>query len=120
MNAGELIKALAEVDDELAKANGHIRNLRMERDELVEEIQALMDEQGTSMLAAEGLVCERKEEEVPQLRDWSKFERWVLRHKRLDLLQRRVSAPAWREIQGGVPGIEVFNVTKLSVRKKGK
>lgn len=122
-NAGQLIRALSELDDRLAKLNGEIRTLKLERDAVVEQIELLMDEQGTTMLAADGLVCERKEDEVPQLTDWMALERYVLRHKLLDLFQRRISAPVWRELvasNGPVPGITPYKVRKLSVRKKGK
>jgi hypothetical protein len=121
--AGQLIHALSSTDDKLAKLNGDIRTLKLERDAIVEQLEALMDEQGTTMLAADGLVCERKEDEVPQLSDWTALARFVLRHKRLDLFQRRISAPAWRELLADmkeVPGITPYTVRKLSVRKKGK
>lgn len=123
-NAGQLIRALSTLDDRLAKLNGDIRTLKLERDAIVEQLELLMDEQGTTMLAADGLVCERKEDDVPQLQDWAELERYVLRHKRLDLFQRRISAPAWREILAAtgkpVPGITTYTARKLSVRKKGK
>jgi len=122
-NAGQLIRALSELDDRLAKLNGEIRTLKLERDAVVEQLELLMDEQGTTMLAADGLVCERKEDDVPQLTDWAALEQYVLRHKRLDLFQRRISAPAWRELVASgrpVPGITPYTVRKLSVRKKGK
>lgn len=121
--AGQLIRALSGLDDRLAKLNGEIRTLKMERDAVVEQLEILMDEQGTTMLAADGLVCERKEDDVPQLSDWMALEKYVLRHKRLDLFQRRISAPAWRELVAtgtSVPGITTYTARKLSVRKKGK
>lgn len=121
--AGQLIRALSTLDDKLAKMNGEIRTLKLERDAVVEQLEALMDEQGTTMLAADGLVCERKLDDVPQLTDWMALEKYVLRHKRLDLFQRRISAPAWRELVAAgkpVPGITTYTTRKLSVRKKGK
>lgn len=124
-NAGQLIQALDSVDDKISAMNGQLRTLKMEREAIVEQIEALMDEQETTMLAAGGLVCEAKFETVPQLQDWAALERYILRHKRLDLFQRRISAPAWRELAGAdnskpVPGITTYTVRKLSVRKKGK
>lgn len=123
LTAGQLIGVLSSLDDKLAKMNGDLRTLKSERDAIVEQIEALMDEQGTTMLAAGGLVCEAKEDEVPQLADWAALERFVLRHKRLDLFQRRISAPAWRELLAegtAVPGVTTYKVRKLSVRKQGK
>lgn len=123
--AGQLIRALSDLDDKIAGLNGQLRNLKMERDAIVEAIEKLMDDQQTTMLAADGLVCEAKFDDVPQLSDWMAFERFVLRHKHLDLFQRRISAPAWRDAiarNGGkpIPGVTTYTARKLSVRKKGK
>jgi hypothetical protein len=119
--AGELLVALAEVDDLLDLKNGELRELKLQRGELVQQIETLMDEQGTTMLAAGGLVCTAKYEDVPQLTDWNKLEEFVYRHKRLDLFQRRLSPAVWRELveqrEGqALPGVAVFTSRKLSVR----
>lgn len=121
-NAAQLIQALQAVDDKIDTANGVLRNLKAERDGIVESIEQLMDEQGTSILAAGGLICESKFEDVPQILNWDDLERFVLRHKRLDLFQRRLSPAVWKdlvEVRGGtaVPGVGVFSKRKLSVRK---
>lgn len=119
--AGELLVALAAVDDLLDIKNGELRQLKQQRGELVQQIEALMDEQGTTMLAAGGLVCTAKYEDVPQLTDWSALEQYVYRHKRLDLFQRRLSPAVWRELieerQGqALPGVATYTSRKLSVR----
>lgn len=119
--AGELLVALAAADDLLDIKNGELRELKLHRNEIVGQIEALMDEQGTTMLAAAGLVCKSEEEEIPQLTDWSKVEEFVYRHKRLDLFQRRLSPAVWRALleernDQAVPGIGVFLKRKLSVR----
>lgn len=122
--AGQLIHALAAVDDAIDMKNGELRTLKLERDGIVEQLERLMDEQETTMLAAGGLVCEAKFEDVPQIKDWGAFEKYILRHKRLELLQRRVSPVAWRalleELGTAVPGVVPFSKRKLSVRSKGK
>lgn len=123
--AGQLIVALSGLDDRISQLNGQLRDLKSERDSIVEAIEALMDEQGTTMLAAEGLVCEAKLDEVPQLSNWAALEQYVLRHKHLQLFQRRISAPAWRELLEAndgrpIPGISTYTARKLSVRRKGK
>lgn len=122
--AGALIKALKEVDDEIDIINGELREYKRRRDDIVVAIEALMDAQGTTMLAAEGLVCEAKEDEVPRIVNWEDVENYVIRNKALSLFQRRLSPAVWRALideRDGqpVPGIEPFKTRKLSVRAKG-
>ncbi len=121
LNAAELIGALSDIDDKIDSANGVLRQLKSERDAIVEKIETLMDEQGTTILAAGGLLCESKYEDVPQIEDWSKLETFVYRQKHLDLFQRRLSPAVWKallESRNGsaVPGVKVFQKRKLSVR----
>lgn len=123
-NAAALLSALTAIDDRIDQANGVLRQLKAERDGIVEQIEQLMDEQGTTMLAAGGLVCETKLEDVPQIANWDELERFVLRHKRLDLFQRRLSPAVWKELLesrdgAAVPGVKVYQKRKLSVRSKG-
>lgn len=94
---------------------------------LIDQIMVLMDGQETSMLSAAGLVAEITEKEVPQLVDWVKLVEWAIRHKRLDIFQRRLSPAVWESLleeRDGVPvpGIAPFTKRNLSVRKakKGK
>lgn len=121
LNAAQLLAALSAIDDKIDEQNGVLRRLKLERDQIVEKIEALMDSQGTTMLAAGGLLCETKYEDVPQIENWNELERYVLRHKRLDLFQRRLSPAVWRELLeerdgAAVPGVKVFQKRKLSVR----
>lgn len=120
-NAAQLLAALAAVDDKIDQQNGVLRNLKAERESLVEAIEQLMDEQGTTILAAGGLLCETKLEDVPQIKDWTALEQFVYRNKHLDLFQRRLSPAVWKELlesRNGtaVPGVGVFQKRKLSVR----
>lgn len=120
-NAAELLAALSAVDDKIDQQNGVLRQLKSERDTLVERIEQLMDEQGTTILAAGGLLCESKYEDVPQIEDWTKLEHFVYRNKHLDLFQRRLSPAVWKALLdardgAAVPGVKVFQKRKLSVR----
>ena len=56
---------------------------------------------------------------VPTVEDWPAFDAYVLKHKALDLLQRRVTVSAWRErVEAGkvVPGVVAFEKTDLNWR----
>lgn len=58
---------------------------------------------------------------VPTVKDWDKLFKYVKKEDAFDLLQKRVSATAYRERMDAkevVPGVESFIVTKLSLRKR--
>jgi len=58
--------------------------------------------------------------DVPTVKDWPAFEKYVIKSKALDLLQRRVSVEAFRERVGQgvqVPGIEIFTKVRLHLSK---
>ena len=55
---------------------------------------------------------------VPNVEDWVAFEKYVYENNALYLLQRQVSAPAYRdevESKGQIPGIAGFQKRRLSL-----
>lgn len=57
---------------------------------------------------------------VPTLADWAKFIAFAVRKENLDLLQKSVNSPAWRERMAAgkqVPGVEPFDRVTLRVTK---
>lgn len=58
---------------------------------------------------------------VPSVKDWDKLYAYVKKTGAWDMLQRRVSATAYRErldAKKVVPGVEPFEVIKLSLQKR--
>lgn len=58
---------------------------------------------------------------VPTVKDWEQLYKYIQKEGAFDLLQRRVSATAYRERldhQVVIPGVEAFVVTKLSLKKR--
>lgn len=61
-----------------------------------------------------------KMKEIAQLQDFDKFMAYVSKSKRYDLLQRRVSAEAVKEMWAAgksVPGVELFKAPTVSLNK---
>ena len=60
------------------------------------------------------------ESEEPNVTDWDAFLAAAVKGKYLHLVQRRISAPAWRELRAlkgkDIAGTEVFVKRSLSVR----
>lgn len=86
-----------------------------------------MKEAGISKCSVEGLAtCSIKEQEVATLKDHAALVEWIAEapHERASILQKRVSATAFKdfasaELSGEVPGIELTTLTKVNMRASG-
>ena len=121
MEMGQLI-------DRLAKAREHVREARTKL-EAVEDVyrhlendvlNALTDaklEKATGTLATASITKTL----VPTVTDWGKVEKYILKHKAFDLLQRRMADKAWRarhEDGEEVPGTQPFTIVRLNLRAR--
>lgn len=85
---------------------------------LKQEIMTTMRDIGTDVYSAELGRVNIIKTVIPQVTDWSLVYSHVARQDAFDLLQRRITAAAWRdrvEEQGNIPGIEPFENTTLRV-----
>lgn len=58
--------------------------------------------------------------EIPQVRDWDAFYKYVIKNKAFDMLQRRLSDTAVNaRLEAGkkVDGVEIFKTVSLSINK---
>ena len=124
--------------DRLYKAEQHVAEANREKSRIEKEIQKrkaarkkieneLLDRFKKSEL--EGAVgkiakCQLKKVTGAQLKDWGKLAAYVIKNKAPELFQRRISKEAWLEHLDQrkgrpVPGISMYQETRLSVTKKG-
>lgn len=125
--AKELLTKLAAADDNVARKRADLKLAEAEYEALADQIFALMDEQGTDQLRSPdaGLTASIASSKIPQITDWTALEKFALRHKRLDLFQRRLSAPAVRDLiesrRGlAIPGVMEYEKRRLHVTKSKK
>lgn len=108
-----LMRAQAsELEGELAQVKNAIK-------EASEELVSAMKEAGTTTIKTEIASVTVSTSQVPQVEDWAEFDAWVLKHKALDMFQRRISVSAWRERTDAgvnVPGVQVFPKDVLTFR----
>lgn len=118
-----LLTALAEADNHVATRTGELKAAKQEYDAIADRLFALMDELGTESLrnASVGLQVSISETETDTIEDWDKLVKFALRHKALDLFQRRIvvaSVKHWQEkVKGPVPGLGKFTKRRLHVTK---
>lgn len=107
----ELKVAKRGLDAKLAKLNSA-------SNELEEQILQRFTAEEISSVRVSGGLATRVVETVPNVCDWDVFYAFVKKHNAFELLQRRVTATAWRErVEAGkpVPGIESFNRVHLKL-----
>ena len=117
---GSLIDKMKTVAVERSALSAKDKALSEEQKSLEQQIIELMDKQETRV--GEGKIAKASivESEEPAPEGWEEFLKWATRTKNLHLIQRRISAPAWREIRAlkkaEVPGIGVFHKRSLNLR----
>lgn len=120
---GELIDAYYNLREQKRALNAEIKNINDDLERLKLVIIAKLDNQklegARGHLATGGI----KETVVGTIKDYSEMENWIYRHKRLDLLEKRISSTAFRSIleeRGQIPGVEPFTRRDLSVQVRSK
>ena len=119
---------LGEAADELAKLRDDKREATKVVDAIDKEIalaQEMMFEKLDAQKSrkAEGLKASVSitDSIVANVTDWEALHEYIRKTKNFQLLQKRVSDPAWRELGGlskgkGIPGTEAFTRRTLNVR----
>lgn len=121
-------KNLNELMDELASVRGEIKTiqeqekvLKLNQNDLESAIMNKMEEQGLDQIANDVCTVSKKIETVPTVEDWEAVHKHILDTNQFELLQKRMSATAWRELlQMGqlVPGVKATELTKINYRSK--
>lgn len=121
LTPGQIIKEMIEIREERSR----IAKRDKELNELWRAFEALLirlgDEQGMKRIGSDLATATITEEVLPQLVDMDAVWEYMKREDAPHLLQRRVSASAYRELQEAgisVPGIEPYVQRKISLRKR--
>lgn len=101
-----LQKKIDELDEQFKEA----------KKKLIDEISK-EDSSGVTGKRAKAVIKVAKQ---PTVKDWDKFHKYIIKNKRMDLLQKRVNSLGIKELwEDGktVPGVEVFNAISISLTK---
>ena len=88
--------------------------------QLREEILDLLETIGLEKASGKTATVGIRRNEVPLVTEWEEIHQFIKTSDRFDLLQKRLSTPAWRELyQGGilVPGTVMGIDVELSLTK---
>lgn len=123
-NAEELLVKLAAADNVVATKRGALKQAEQEYEAIADQLFALMDEQGTEQLRSTkaGLLVTISEAIIPQVTDWAALGMFILRNKKLELFQRRLSPAVWADLIEArrgkeIPGVVPFKKRRLHVTK---
>lgn len=114
---GSLADALYGVIEEKKVKEAELKEIEGRKNEIEKQLMELMDEQKTDKGAGALMSVSITSSIVANVEDWDALWKFILRTKNTQLLQRRVSEPAFREMlemKGSVPGITPFSKRKLN------
>jgi hypothetical protein len=119
---GKQIDSLYTLDAEIKAQNKVLKDLKSRRYKL--ETKLLKDFEKSDIDGCKGQrgVARTRKATFYNIKDRRKFEKYVLKHKALDLFQNRLSAEALkarRDEGEHVPGVGSFDRTSITVTKRG-
>ena len=120
-NLNTLLDELASIRGEIKSLQEQEKILKLRQNDLDSEIIRKMEDQGLDQIANDVCTVSKKIDVVPTVEDWDVVHQHILDTKQFELLQKRMSATAWRELlQMGqaVPGVKATELTKINFRSK--
>ena len=97
------------------------KELKQVQNALEAEIAADMESQGLTQTGNDVCTISLKTETVPTVEDWDVLLQHITDTGRFELLQKRMSATAYRELiamEPSVPGVRSTELTKVNFRSK--
>ena len=120
------VKKITDLLTELAKTKREIKNLqeaeklyKRTQSELESQIVIRMQEQGLDKVSNDLCTISIKQEIVPTVENWDDVHEHIVKTNQFELLQKRMSATAYRELIAlgmDVPGVKSTELTRVNFR----
>jgi|TARA_R110000822_G_scaffold86277_5_gene201221 hypothetical protein len=120
-NINELINKLADTRDSINLLDAEKKELSRTKQDLESRLVAVMDDQGIEKTANDRATISVKTETMPSAEDWDQIYKHILATEQFELLHRRLSAQAFRELLSlgmTVPGIKSTDVIRINYRTR--
>lgn len=118
---GSLIDSLDRIRDLKREVQSKLNKITAKENEYKERILQVASDQGLAKATGGTATMSISRSIVPVASDWDKTNQFILRHKRLDLLQKRLSPVVYRELledyPRGIPGLESREDVRINLRK---
>jgi hypothetical protein len=123
MDLGTLIDALYSTRQERLDVSKKVEELKALETEMRLKILEQLDAMGMAKASGYQATCGIKKSIEPVTEDWDEIHKYIREQDRFDLVQKRLSAPAWRGLlESGilVPGTSQVEVRDLSLTKSSR
>ena len=120
-NLDDKMNMLADTRLQLKQLLEQEKKLKQVQNALEAEIAADMERQGLTQTGNDVCTISLKTETVPTVEDWDLLHQHIIDTGRFELLQKRMSATAYRELiamEPSVPGVRSTELTKVNFRSK--
>ena len=115
----DLLSEVTKVRTEIKSVQAEEKLLKTQQRELESQISIRMQEQGLDKISNDVCTISLKNEIVPTVEDWDALHQHIIDTNQFELLQKRMSATAYRElITSGmdVPGVKSTERTRVNFR----
>jgi len=120
MDIGSMIDGLYALRQQRLELTKTVDALKTQEVGVREQILEMLDTMGCAKASGYQATCGVKESIEPVPEDWEMIHNYIRTENRFDLIQKRLSAPAWRELRDNgllVPGTSAMTVRDLSLTK---
>ena len=120
-NLDDKMNMLNDTRQQLKTLQAQEKTLKDTQNYLEAEIAADMAKQGLTQTGNDVCTISLKTETVPTGEDWDLLHQHIIDTGRFELLQKRMSATAYRELiamEPSVPGVRSTELTKVNFRSK--
>ena len=121
VNLDDKMNMLADTRAKLKVLLEQEKELKQVQNALEAEIAADMERHGLTQTGNDVCTISLKTETVPTVEDWDVLHQHISDTGRFELLQKRMSATAYRELiamEPSVPGVRSTELTKVNYRSK--
>lgn len=115
----DLLAEYGKVRDGITDLKAQEKEYNAQKRELEAQIAIRMQDEGLEKISNGGRTLSLKKEIVPTVDSWDDLQEYVAKTGRFELLQKRMSATAYREaisLGEDIPGVESTELTKINFR----
>jgi hypothetical protein len=119
VSLGSLIDNLWEKREAKRAAEAKVTAIQSEIDDLEVKVMERLDSEGLDKANGKNASVSTTTNIIAQVEDWEAFWAFIIKNKYTQLLQKRASDPAYRELLEmgkNVPGVKPFSKRRLNLR----
>ena len=120
-NLDDLMNSLADMREAISSTEEGLKTLKQKKNDLEAQLIAKMEDQGIDRTGNDRCSVSLKTETVPTVEDCDEVYKHILSTEQFELLHRRMSASAYRELLSldmELPGVKPTDVVRINYRSR--